>query len=83
MYWNVMNEHNIDKKEENEFFIKYINLKNLPIAEGFWSPQSVVLNGNIYVLQNVDGEAETDCMEDKRNLLIFNGKNWSICSTNN
>jgi hypothetical protein len=37
-------------------------MKNLPLAEGFWNPQSVVHNGVIYVLQNVDGEAETDCL---------------------
>jgi hypothetical protein len=54
--------HNIVKKADNEFFIKYVNLKNLPLAEGFWNPQSVIHNGVIYVLQNVDGEAETDCL---------------------
>jgi hypothetical protein len=69
-------EH-IDKKTDSEFFIKYVNLKNLPLAEGFWSPQSVVHNGVIYALQNVGGETEADCAEDKRNLLIFNGQHWS------
>ena len=31
-------------------------MKNLPMAEGFWNPQSVIHNGGIYALQNVDGE---------------------------
>ncbi len=57
-------------------------MKNLPIAEGFWNPQGVVHNGSIYALQNVDGEDESDCLEDKRNLLIFNGKIWSMDSHN-
>ncbi len=52
-------------------------MKNLPLAEGFWNPQSVVYNGALYAIQNVDGEAENDCLEEKRNLLIFNGKHWS------
>ena len=33
----------------------------------------------IYALQNVnDGEGD-DCAEDKRNVLIFDGKYWKIC----
>lgn len=58
-------------------------MKNIPIAEGFWNPQGISYNGMIYALQNVDGEDETDCLEDKRNLLIFNGKLWSIHNQNN
>lgn len=42
--------------EDNEFYIKYVNHKNPPIAEGFWSQQSIVHNNLIYCLQNVDGE---------------------------
>lgn len=57
-------------------------MKNLPIAEGFWNPQGVVYNGSIYSLQNIDGEDESDCLEDKRNLLIFNGKIWSMDGRN-
>jgi hypothetical protein len=53
-------------------------MKNIPIAEGFWNPQSIGFKGNIYALQNVDGYDEHDCLEDRRNLLIFNGKNWSM-----
>lgn len=32
-------------------------MKNLPVAEGFWNPQSVLHNGIIYALQNMDGHA--------------------------
>jgi len=45
-----------DNNEDNEFYIKYVNHKNPPIAEGFWSQQSIVHNNLIYCLQNVDGE---------------------------
>lgn len=48
--------HKLDNKEDREFYIKYVNMKNLPIAEGFWNPQSTVHGGMIYALQNVDGE---------------------------
>lgn len=47
---------NWENKEDNEFYIKYVNQKNPPIAEGFWNQQGVVHNGLIYCLQNVDGE---------------------------
>lgn len=53
-------------------------MKNLPMAEGFWNPHSITHNGIIYALQNINGENETDCLEDRRNLLIFNGKHWSM-----
>ena len=51
----------------------------MPLAEGFWNPQSVIYNSSVYALQNVDGEDENDCLEDKRNVLIFNGKYWTVC----
>ena len=68
-----------DSKEDNEYYIKYVNQKNPPIAEGFWNQQGIVHNGMIYCLQNVDGEEENDCLEDRKNILIFNGKTWSTC----
>lgn len=37
-------------------------MKNLPLAQGFWNPQSVAYNGALYAIQNVDGEAENDCL---------------------
>lgn len=54
-------------------------MKNLPLAQGFWNPQGIIHDGLIYALQNVDGEEDNDCLEDKRNILIFNGKYWSTC----
>jgi hypothetical protein len=42
-----------------------------------------VHNGLIYCLQNVDGEEGNDCLEDRRNLLVFNGKTWTVCEDAN
>lgn len=50
--------NNIDNQESREPSIKYINFKNIPVAQGFWNPQSVVHNGNVYALQNVDGDED-------------------------
>jgi hypothetical protein len=27
----------------------------------------------------VDGEEENDCLEDRKALLVFNGKTWTVC----
>ena len=63
--------------DHNEYEIKHINQKNPPLAEGFWNQQAIIHQGRMFALQNVDGE-ENECAEDKRSLLIFNGKTWSI-----
>jgi hypothetical protein len=59
--------------------IRHINSKKLPIEEGFWSSQSIVFKNTIYALQNVNDGDGDDCAEDKRNVLIFDGKYWKTC----
>ena len=49
------NQPYLDNENDKQFYIKHVNTKNIPTAEGFWNPQGVVHNGLIYAIQNVDG----------------------------
>jgi hypothetical protein len=62
--------------DRRNYRIRDINLKPLPLAEGFWNNTPVVFNRKLYCLQNVADANTNNCLEDKRNILVFNGRLW-------
>jgi hypothetical protein len=56
-------------------FICDINTYPLPFAEGFWNNMSILQNRLVFILQNVS-EGKDDCLENFRNILVFDGKRW-------
>jgi len=68
----------VGAENPDEFRIKSINKKPLPIAEGFWNNQSIVLDNNLLVLQNVGCQMNNNCLENERKLLKFNGIEWKV-----
>jgi hypothetical protein len=60
------------------YVIKKINHYPLPWCEGFWNSAIMVYGRKLYCLQNVEDPINKDCLEDKRAILIFDGKEWEV-----
>jgi hypothetical protein len=64
--------------DDHDYRIKDINLKPLPLAEGFWNSLPVIHNKKMYCLQNVPDPDSNNCIEQRRNILVFNGRLWRV-----
>lgn len=71
----ILNYDHNNLNDDNTM-IKSVNEKILPFAEGFWNNQCIIYERSIFALQNISHEKNDDCLEDRRRILMFNGKEW-------
>lgn len=66
-------EGNINKTEVTEAVVS-LGHADLPIGDGFWNPQTLVNNNNLYVLQNVTNQGNVT----GRRLLEYKNGTWDL-----
>lgn len=66
----------VNEKDPNAAMIKCINWKPLMEAEGFWNNTAVVMDNQVFALQNVPCYNTNNCLENDRLIISFNGKDW-------
>lgn len=65
----------INEKENSitHHFIKGINERKLPSAEGFWNNNPIIYNNSLYCLQNIPNENNLNIVyNDRRKILRYN-----------
>ena len=60
------------------FRVINVGTRRLKLPGGFWNSQSIVQNGRVFALQNVNLEKnEEKAWENKRNLVYFSDLMWN------
>ena len=62
---------------QNEYLIKGLNEKEMLFAEGFWNNTPIIMNNEVYSLQNITTEKNVNVVYlDRRRVMKFNSKEW-------
>ena len=74
---------NAEEDDKNPYTVTEIGSKTLTHAEAFWNNNPIIMNKNIFALQNVQTSDQEDvCLDDRRRLLLFNSIEWkNVLST--
>jgi len=71
-----LNQEEDDNNSQN-YTITKIGVKSLTHPEAFWNNNPIVLNKQIYALQNVQTIDQEDvCLDDRRRLICFDSHDW-------
>jgi hypothetical protein len=72
-----INNSEDDDKNPYNYTITGVAVKTLTHPEAFWNNNPIVVNRNVFALQNIQTSEQDDvCLDDRRRLLIFNGTEW-------
>jgi hypothetical protein len=64
--------------ERGDYIITRVNEFPLPVPEAFWNNSPVLMDRTLFCLQNVPSEVPSECIENARTVLTFDGRGWNV-----